>query len=303
MLFKPRKKSSELLTLAYLNNRITLPPKGKQHYVNLVKGYEGEKKFDLWKEKLQCDCLVINDLLLEVNNTTFQIDTIIITADKIYFYEVKNYEGDYVYDLEKDEFIKKPQHRIVNPLHQMERSETLLNQLLYKNGFYSPIEAAVVFINDEFTLYQAPLDKPIIYPNQIKKYFNKLDSISLTLKKHHYVLADKLMSLHITNPRYNYIPPYSYEQLRKWIICKRCKSFSVYIKGEKCICEQCADEEMISAAVMRSVREFQLFFPEKKITTSIIRDWCQVVKTKRTIIKVLAQNFEVVGKNRWTHYR
>ncbi|MFA1819156.1 nuclease-related domain-containing protein [Virgibacillus oceani] len=303
MLFKPRKKSTELLTLQYLNSRMKLSAKHKQHYANLVKGYEGEKKFDLWTVKLQCDCLILNDLLLEVNNTTFQIDSLIITADRIYFYEVKNYEGDYLYGPEKDEFIKKPQHKIVNPLHQMEKGETLLNQLLFKNGFKIPIEAAVVFINDEFTLYQAPPQKPVIYPNQIKRYFNKLNYLSSKLRKHHHLLAEKLMSLHITNPNYKNIPSYCYEALHKGIFCQGCKAFSIYIKGEKCICEQCAYEEMTSSAIMRAVREFQLLFPAKKITAKIIQDWCQVFKTRRTIIKVLTQNFEVVGENRWIHYK
>ncbi|GAB3801159.1 hypothetical protein GCM10028868_25840 [Virgibacillus kimchii] len=111
------------------------------------------------------------------------------------------------------------------------------------------------------------------------------------------------MSLHITDSRFMYTPSYSFEQLRKGITCKNCRSFSVYIKGEKCICEQCACEEMISNAIIRSVREFQLLFPEKKITTNIIREWCQIVKTNRTIIKVLAQHLEVVGKNRWVYYK
>ena len=240
--------------------------------------------------------------MLEVNNTTFQIDSLIITADKTYFYEVKNYEGDYVYNPEKDEFIKKPQHKIVNPLHQMERGETLLNQLLFKNGFKIPIDAAVVFVNDEFTLYQALSDKPVIYPNQIRRYFNKLNSIPSKLRKHHHLLAEKLMSLHITNPTYKHIPPYSYEELRKGITCRGCRSFSLNIKWAMCVCEDCGCEELLSDAVMRAVIEFQLLFPEQKITSKIIHTWCQIVKTKRTISYILTQNFKVVGENRWTHY-
>jgi hypothetical protein len=303
MLLKPRKKSSELLTLEYLNTRMTLSAQDKQHYTNLVKGYEGEEKFDVWTEKLKCNCLILNGLLLEVNNTTFQIDSLIITAHKTYYYEVKNFEGDYVYDKHKDEFFKRPHYKIVNPLHQMEGGETLLNQLLFKNGFNIPIEAAVVFIHEAFTLYQAPIDKPIIYPNQMERYIDKLQSISAKLGKQHYSLADRLISLHITHSRFQYTPSFNYEALRKGITCKECKSFSVFIKKDKCICDECAYEESISDAIIRSVREFQLLFPDKKVTTSIIRDWCQIVRSNRTIAKVLAQNLEVVGKNRWVYYK
>ena len=79
--------------------------KDKQYYFSLKKGYEGEMLFDTFTEKLQCDCLVLNDLLFEVSNTTFQIDTLLIMHKKIYFYEVKYHEGDYYY--EKDKLLKK----------------------------------------------------------------------------------------------------------------------------------------------------------------------------------------------------
>ena len=42
----------------------------------------------------------------KINNTTFQIDTLIIISETIYFFEVKNYEGDYYY--ESDRLYKKP---------------------------------------------------------------------------------------------------------------------------------------------------------------------------------------------------
>lgn len=116
-------------------------------------------------------------------------------------------------------------------------------------------------------------------------------------------MADKLMSLHITNSDYMKVPSYSYEALRKGITCLKCNSFSIYIKGEKCICEQCEYKEIISAAIMRAVREFQLLFPEKKVTTADIYDWCQMVKAKKTIRKVLMKNFEAVGENRWIYFK
>lgn len=302
MLLKPRKKSSELLILEFLNCRMALSPKDKQHYTNLAKGYEGEQKFDLWTEQLQCDCLILNDLLLKSNSTTFQIDALILTAEQINFYEVKNFEGDYFYDAEQDKFYKRPQYEIVNPLHQLARSKPLLNQLLLNQGFKTPIEDNVVFINNEFTLYQAPPDKPIIYPNQLKRYFNKFNVTPSKLSKRHFLLAEKLNSLHIADPPAKQIPPYHYEQLRKGITCSRCKSYALYIKWATCVCDECGCEEPLSYAVIRTVKEFQLLFPEHKITSKIIHDWCQVVKSKRTISNILGQNFKAVGERRWTHY-
>ncbi|MFA1818627.1 nuclease-related domain-containing protein [Virgibacillus oceani] len=302
MLHKPRTISSELLTLRYLNHRTNLPHSEKQYFLHLDKGYKGELQFDRWTEKLQCDCLILNDLLLKVNNTTFQIDSTIITADSIYLYEVKNLEGDHIYDAQYDKFYKMPQREILNPLAQMARGEFLLSQLLFRHGFKIPIESSVVFINEEFTLYNIPPDKPIIFSSQLRRYFREFNSISTQLNKNHLLLAEKLASLHMKNSPYKQIPSYSYDQLRKGIACLKCKSFSIFIKKSKCVCEKCLHEEKISDAVLRAVSEFKLLFPEQKITTNIIYDWCQVVKSKRTIINILSQNFKVVGKYRGTHY-
>jgi len=95
MIYKPRTKSKKLTVLELLSNRKEITGKDKQHYFSLVKGNEGEMRFDTFTEKLQCECLILNDLLLEINNTTFQIDSLIITQEKIFLYEVKNFEGDY----------------------------------------------------------------------------------------------------------------------------------------------------------------------------------------------------------------
>ncbi|WP_338033007.1 nuclease-related domain-containing protein [Lentibacillus sediminis] len=183
MAFKPRTKPAELLLFENLDPRMTLPLKEKQHYLNLKKGYEGECIFVAMMEKLQCDCLLLNDLLFTVRGTTFQIDSLLITAEMIYLFEIKNYEGDFYY--EGDTFFKKPRQEWTDPLIQLARSESLLRQLLHQLGFDFPITSNVVFINKAFTLYQVPLDSPIIFPTQIRRYLNELNSILSKLTRRH----------------------------------------------------------------------------------------------------------------------
>src|SRR5699024_11339399 len=90
MIYKARIKPEELTILEMLDKRMKLSNKDKQHFYNLKKGYEGELLFDSLTEKLQCECLILNDLLLEINLTTFQFDSLIIFLGKIYFYEINN---------------------------------------------------------------------------------------------------------------------------------------------------------------------------------------------------------------------
>ncbi len=277
--YKTRTKPVELQQLSSLDTRMTLSSKDKQHLINLTKGYEGEVQFDSLTEKLTWDCFILNDLLLKVNNTLFQIDSLLISSRKIHLFEVKNFEEDYNY--EADKFIKLPQYEITNPLHQLSRSESLLRQLLLKDKINLPIDASLVFINPEFTLYQAPLDKPMILPTQIKNYLNKLNSTPSHLNEKHKWIADKLISLHIEDSPYKQLPSYTYGDVRKGITCLACKSFSTAVEGRKLVCKECEHEEIVEMAVVRAVEEFKLLFPEHKITTRSIQEWCQVVKYQK----------------------
>lgn len=300
MHYKSRTPSNELLILQYLNTRMSLSDKDKQHYFNLKKGYEGETLFDSLTEKLQCECIILNDLLLKQNNTLFQIDSLIITAETIFLFEVKNYEGDYYY--ESDRIYKKPNSEINNPLNQLNRSESLLRQFLQNSGVKIPIKASIVFINPEFTLYETPLNKPFIFPTQINRYLKNLNKTSSKLNGTHKMLADKLISLHIKDSPFKLEPPYNYDQLKKGITCIKCTSFLIAVEGRKCVCNDCGHEEIVAIAVMRNVKEFKLLFPNRKITTNGIHDWCNLVISKKRIRKILEKNLTKVGVHQWSFY-
>lgn len=300
MQHKPRSKTIELKTLEFLERRISLPAKTQMHYNNLVKGYEGELRFDEMIGNLVSDHLILNDLLLEVNNTTFQIDSLIMIQENIYLYEIKNYQGDYYF--QGDQLFKRPQFEIINPLYQLSRSESLLKNLLLQLGFNPQIKSFVVFINPCFTLYQAPLDKPFIFPTQLKHHLEFLNSTAAKTTERNKKLANKLLSAHKTVSPYSQVPFYDYDSLRKGIICFRCNSFFVTVKHSKCICDTCGYIEDTAAAVLRAIREFQFLFPNNKITTNKIYDWCQVIPSHRTIRRILAKNFTAFGTGQWTYY-
>ncbi|WP_347568707.1 nuclease-related domain-containing protein [Neobacillus sp. MM2021_6] len=287
-----------------LDTFMTLPEKDRQHYVRLKKGYEGELMFDALTKKLQCECYILNDLLLNVNNTTFQIDSLLIVSEKICLFEVKNFEGDYFYetDTDVDRLYKRPNKEYTNPLHQLNRCKSLLRQLLHQIGFILPIEAQVVFINPGFTLYQATLDKPFIFPTQVNSYLKKIDGLPSRLNEKHKFLADKLISLHMEENPYTTLPPYHYEGLRKGLTCVGCRSFSMSVHGKKCVCGDCGHEELATTAVLRSVNELKLLFPKMRITTNLVYEWCRVVKCKKTIRRVLERNFKKAGVRQWTYY-
>ncbi|MED1202767.1 nuclease-related domain-containing protein [Heyndrickxia acidicola] len=300
MIYKTRNESTELVILESLNTRMNLSVKDKQHYSNLKKGYEGEVLFDSLTENLECECFILNDLLLKLNNTLFQIDSLIITSETIYLFEVKNFEGDFYF--ESDRFYKKPQTEMSNPLLQLSKGESLLRQLLQNLGINIPINASVVFINPAFTLYQAPLNKPFILPTQLNSYFKKLNTLPSKLYKKHEILAEKLLSLHINDSPFKTLPLYNYDDLQKGITCDKCSSFSISIEGRNCVCNDCGHQELVTAAVIRSVEEFKLLFPNEKITTNIVHEWCKAVTSKKRIRMILGKNLEISGIHQWAFY-
>ncbi|MBM7620109.1 ribosomal protein S27AE [Bacillus tianshenii] len=300
MIYKSRTESAELLMFKSLGVRMELPEKDKLHYLSLQKGYDGEVMFDTFTEKLQSECLILNDLLFKINNTVFQIDSLIITAAVIHFYEVKNFEGDFYY--ESDRLYTKSKTEINNPLTQLNRGVSLFRQLLQSLGINMKIDPSVVFINPAFTLYQTPLDKPFIFPTQLYRHLNGIDKTSAKLSTKHKQLAAQLVSLHCADSPYKQIPAYTFEGLRKGMLCFKCASISLAVVGHNCVCGECGYVEKVGEAVMRSVKEFRLLFPGVRISTRIIHEWCGGLLSRKRIKNVLEKNFKRVGVRQWTFF-
>lgn len=298
MIIKPRSESAELRLLRHLSKRMIFSEKETKYFMNLEKGFQGEQKFDEWLEPLPSSYLIINDLLIESNNTTFQIDSCIITStDTLYLFEVKNYDGDYLIAGEKWSTVNG--HPINNPVHQLQRSLTLLSRFL--KPFIST-ELYVVFVNPDFYLYQAPVNLPIIFPSQINRFINKLKGNSLPIKERHMKLAKELIGLHSNKTNYKNVPSYTYEKLKSGITCVNCHSFNITNLKDMILCNECGQIETVKQAIMRSIEEYTLLFPNKKITTSNIHEWCNVVTSKKTIRNLLSSNFNSVGQNKGQYF-
>lgn len=116
--YKGRTEPKILLFLRILNKREGLPKDAQKYYLNQEKEYQGEVQFDSLTEKLESNCYILNDLQLEVNNTSFQIDTVAIFEGTIYVLDVKNYEGEFLYA--SDIFKTVNGKEIKNPLNQLQ---------------------------------------------------------------------------------------------------------------------------------------------------------------------------------------
>jgi hypothetical protein len=300
MFIKDRFESRELIILRILGLRGELTEKEKYQLWRLERGYEGEVKFDQCTKNLGDNVYVINDLLLEVNDSWFQIDTVLI-SHKVRLIDVKNYDGDYIlkdrklYSIGTNNLCK-------NPLEQLRRSENLFLQLLQKYKYNIQVEAKDIFINPNFFLYQAPIDEPFIFPSQVNQYVDSIKKNTNPLNDRHKRLAELLISLHQTENPYAKIPSYDEQHLKKGPYCVSCKSFHVFVEGRNLICGDCGAHEDLDLLVLRMVNEYNILFPDKKITTQGIYEWCGGVISRKTIRRVLKDNFKGVGKSNSYHY-
>lgn len=300
MILKTRTESDELKLLKQLDTRMDLSNQLKQYYSNLEKGYEGELKFDRWLENVQNEHFIINDLLLNFSNTVFQIDSLLITNERIYLFEVKNYEGDYY--IENDLWYSIKGNEIKDPLLQLKRSESLLRTFIQTLNLNFSIEAYLVFINPEFTLYQTPLNFPAIFHSQLNRFIQHINTNSIKLQNKHTVLANYLISHHLIDSPFTRLPDFQYEQLQKGITCASCGLFMKVMSVKNVRCNNCCSIEKVDSAVMRNVEQFVLLFPTEKITTNIIHDWCKIIESKKTIRRILTKHLKFVGFGRHTYF-
>lgn len=301
MIFKPRIESAELRIFRSLNFRMDLSDKDASYYWQLEKGYIGELMFDAWSEDLSTNCLILNDLLLEFNSSAFQIDSLLISQSTIYLFEVKNFEGDYY--LDKKRWYSFSGSEIKDPVPQLERCESLLRRYLQSLGYQFTIVPYLVFINPHFTLYQAPLNQSFVFSTQLTSFLNKMNSKigSSSVNGKHTKLAQQLVAAHQTTSRYSHVPDYSYEPLKKGITCAKCHKFIVDFSGKTLICS-CGNIEDVQSAILRSVEEFKLLFPDRNVTTNAIHEWCGGTPSKKIIRKILLIEFNLIEKGRSSYY-
>ena len=301
MLLKKRTESRELVTIRYLNTRMELTAKDKFHLSNLEKGFKGEVEFDRLTENISEERYIIDDLMLQVNNSYFQIDKVIISGGMIHLLDVKYHQGDYY--LESDKLYSVTSGKeFKNPVIQLKRSETLFRQLLQNLKLNYLVQASVVFNNPEFTLYQAPMDQPIILPTQINRFLKELNDTPSKLDENHKMLAQKLLALHQDKYPFTTLPAYSYDQLEKGMNCRACGSFNTSINKRHLVCGKCGNSERAEQAILQQIEEFKLLFPERKITAQSIYEWCNVDINNRRITRVLKKFYTAKGTTSDTYY-
>lgn len=300
MILKERKKSVQHRVLESLDARKVLLFSEKTQFENQIKGYNGEKQFDEELERADVEGLIINDLLLKSTDTYYQIDSLLITTDHLYLYEIKNYTG--TFQFRDGNLYSESGHMIQSPMAQADRKKAYLHNLLLKYGYPTTISAFVVYINPDFYIYSLPQTDSIIFSGQLATHFKDIKNSSPFLSDSSFKLADKLVSLHEECYCPPNLPEYELTQLRKGIRCSHCFSFEYTASRQFLYCSDCGCQEKTALAIERSIEEFRLLFPDSRITKRAIYTWCGSLCSESRIQDVLSKKYYTHHAGRGTYY-
>jgi hypothetical protein len=115
-------------------------------------------------------------------------------------------------------------------------------------------------------------------------------------------LAQKMISLHQTKNPHAIFPKYDYNRLQKGIYCVDCGSYQIFLKNNVFVCEKCEEREKMEPAILRNAKEFMLLFPDEKLTSQSIYEWCKVDISKKTVYRILKKNYTAFGSTRDTYF-
>ena len=292
------KAPTQLKMFKCLQGRMSLTQEQKTTFDNLSKGYLGEKKFSkILDQQLTSHHIALFDLLLEVNHNLFQIDCLLIYQKSMFLIEIKNYQGEFYIENERW-YVCSTGTEIKNPLGQIEQSTYLLRKFLSSNGWTHQLNSHIVFINEEFTLYNAPRNPSIILPTQINIFMKKLNQTPSIIGSQQ-KLTHQFLTSHLKHSPYEHLPEFDFTELNKGVFCKNCRIKMGEGQLRKMICFHCGYSESMDSALLRNVIEFNLLFPNEKITTSKIHHWSELPRTSRTIRRIMKKY--LVYKQNYRH--
>lgn len=298
---KPQ-RPQQLVILQLLKNRMQLSEQHQRKIEQLRSGYEGEKKFyNFLKEKIDKSTLILNDLLLSYEDALFQIDSLIIIRNNIYLFEVKNYRGEYFVEEEKWYKVKS-RSEIRNPFLQISRTRFMFDKLLQSQNLHFSILPYLIFVNEDFTLYNAPMNEKLILPTQISGFLNNLSNYSFKYENYHKKLLDFLNNNSIIQPESLNLPEYSFQNLKKGTMCWKCGRPLVRYSRKTITCRFCQIKIVNEVGIVKSIEEFNILFPNTNITTSLIFEWCGHLFTKKTIWRTLKKYYKKIGSNKSAYY-
>ena len=241
---------------------------------------------------------ITNFQYLSSQNTSYQMDFILILPHCLLILEVKNITGAVRYIPHSHEFQRVKSTGEIdsfrNPFDQAFRHQQLLEWLLKKSNMTLPVFYAVIMTNPNCTIDISLKDYPILHLSYLRRYLNQLSST--TAEKTNSQRIKKLLLKHS-----QMLPPPKLVQaseLIRGIICIKCNGQMTYSHGIS-NCPNCGHKTRLG--IHETIRDSYLLIGDQ-ITNEKLR-WFSLIDSKFTASKILSRlRFERRGSSVATTY-
>lgn len=241
---------------------------------------------------------IANFQFLSSQNTSYQIDFILILPHCLVILEVKNITGVARYIPHAHEFQRIKSTGEIdsfrNPFDQAFRHQQLLEMLLKKSNITLPVLYAVIMTNPNCTIDPSLKGYPIFHLSYLRRYLSQLNNN--TNEKINTQRVKRLLLKHFQIP-----PPQKIvhaDKLIRGIICVKCNGQMTYAHGIS-NCLNCGHKTRLG--IHETIRDFYLLIGDQ-ITNEKLR-WFSLIKSSFTASKILSRlAFERHGNSVATTY-
>ncbi|SDL14041.1 nuclease-related domain-containing protein [Lacicoccus qingdaonensis] len=297
-----RNKTLEYQWLHILCARGSGDDKDVQNLKRLAAGYAGDCEFDDWLSSYgRPHWRIFKDIWIDAGGTT-QIDTLLVTGEGVYVFDVKNYSGALEYvdgkwfsggkRLNKDIFI------------QLKRSMEKVNLMHYRMGRPGGLHSSIVFINEHNDVKIVDeVDVEVMMRNDIKRKIHKIADEenwngSLDIEQ----VARGVETFIIPCPyKPRELEDAEFERLRSGICCAECSGFDVAVNRYHVRCG-CGHVESKEKAVLRTICEYGVLRHDRELKINEIEKFLGKVVSRRRLTEILRKNFKLVAGGKYARY-
>lgn len=295
-------KPLELQQLEVLDKRQGLSTEAKRKLWSQRTGFQGEQDFyEFLLRYKKPHWRILHRTWLNIGGR-LECDFIVITRVGIYFFEIKNYNGNLIYEYHQQSInqksipgdifgqFKKMRDRTVEMCLSLNYSGKVSHQLVYINPYY------IAQVPEEWS-------NSLLLYNQLKEYCEQmLRDEAITLPAN--VSPDRLVEylatdFHCESP----YPPQAisqiqFDQLHQGCECTMCGSFETVSSRYKLTCRQCHHQEPKDQAALRLIGDYAVLFPDQPLRAPHIAKLSGAALNKSYINKILKRYFKLISEEK-----
>lgn len=301
-------KPSQLDFLRVANRRKLLQTSSEESlYRSLEMGSEGEEYVVEMLERYgQKHWLVVRNLWMDCQGI-YESDIVLLTANRPYIFEVKNYNG--LFEYKNNRCLMNGTLMRDNCIQQTEKALFNLQDICAKVDRSLIAKGALILAGEhnEVSIESKVCDIEVKVRSQLRHYIQEIVRLEETEYYNTYDIR-RLLDAFEKRERDNPFGPHkSYtpqEVLRgkKGVYCKQCGTYEVKASRKYITCKNNHQEIRIEA-ILRMIHEFGLLtFDYDFMKQSDLRMYLDNQVSKGYLIKILNQHFTKVNNGKYTTY-